>query len=74
MTGLSLRFWHDRGKAPVEGGGALAERLIAAIMPALSKCLPRRGSGSGLHVRERNVSDLSIHPPTPYIYTAPRRR
>jgi len=26
MTGLSLRLWHDRGKAPVEGGGTLAER------------------------------------------------
>jgi len=31
MTGLSLRLWHDREKAPVEGGGAQAGRLRAPV-------------------------------------------
>ena len=31
MTGLSLRLWHDGKFAPVEGGGALAERGRAPV-------------------------------------------
>jgi len=41
MTGLSLRLWHHRGKAPVEGGGARIERLRAPVrsvsIPLLSR-------------------------------------
>ena len=31
MMGLSLRLWHDRRKAPVEGGGAQVVRGRAPI-------------------------------------------
>ena len=48
MTGLSLCFWHDGRLAPVEGGGAQAERGRAQILE--SGCFKEgNASGSGAH-------------------------
>ncbi len=58
MMGLSLRLWHDRRKAPVEGGGAQVVRLRELVSCSAVWCFLASCDLLLIHRTDHNANSL----------------